>query len=113
MNAIQAVGLSVFGLLAALIFFVVHSEHRAEYQKGGLQHEKQIERFDRDFEKAWNGETLTDPDRAKRLEALEVKEREMKEKEDADTADRKKREEQLHRALEQFPGSPTKKGQPQ
>ena len=113
MNAVQAVCLSVVGLLGALLFIVVNSEHRAEHQKGGLQHEIQIERFDRDFEKAWNHETLTDPDRAKRLGDLEAKEHELKEKEAVEAADRKKREEKLHRAFEQLPGAPTKKGQPQ
>jgi hypothetical protein len=35
-----------------------------------LEHKMQSERFDRDFEKAWNGEKLAEPDRTQRLSAL-------------------------------------------
>lgn len=112
MNAIGAVFLAVLGLLGAYLFLMVHGQHSDQAKQQDLEHKIQIERFDRDFEKAWNGQKFSDPERAKRLEDLEAQQRETKEKAAVNAADFQERERNLRRALDQLSGSQDKKGSP-
>lgn len=104
--------LGLVGLLGAYFFLMVHTEHSSQIKAREYEHRIQIERFDRDFEKAWNGQKLTDPERARRLEDLEAKEREAKTKAVTDTEGTQERERELRRALDQLSGASSKKGQP-
>jgi hypothetical protein len=109
MNTIGAVFLAVLGLLGAYLFLMVHGQHTDQVKQQDLEHKIQIERFDRDFEKAWNGQKLSDSDREKRLLDLELQERETKEKAALNAVDRKAQEQDLRRTLDQLSG---KKGSP-
>jgi hypothetical protein len=112
MNILGVVFLGLVGLLGAYLFLMVHTEHSSQIKAREYEHKIQIELFDRDFEKAWNGQKLTDPERAKRLEDLEAQQREAKTKAATDTDGTQARERDLRRALDQLSGFQDKKGTP-
>ena len=112
MSTLGVVFLALVGLLGVYLFITVHSEHQGESKERELQHQIQIERFDRDFEKAWNKEKLPDPERAQRLLDLEKQQSEAKTRAAAQGEDSRQRERELRRALDQLSGYQDKKGQP-
>ena len=112
MQILGTVFLALVGLLGAYLFLVVHSEHRTQMDTRDLQHRIQIERFDRDFDKAWNGERLGDPDRAARLRALEQQQADAQARAVTERAASQAREQELQQALDRLSGASPTKGQP-
>jgi phytoene/squalene synthetase len=113
MNVISMVFLGVVGLLGAYCFLFVESEHRATSKAREFTHALQVERFDRDFDNAWNGGKLTDPERAQRLHTLEQQDARQQARAVQDIQASKAREQALRRTLDHLSGFPDTKGHPQ
>jgi hypothetical protein len=102
MNSVGVVLLGLAGLLGVSLFLLSTTEHRHTMKQQQLEHAIQVERFDRDFERAWNGQKLVDPERDKRLADLEQRQRDAHTQATHEDAAREAREHQLRHTLDQL-----------
>lgn len=109
MNLIGVIFLGVAGLLGVYLYLLKGSEHSEISKARDLDHKIQVERFDRDFDNAWNGQKLTDPERGQRLRRLEEQAKTQQTHTEHNTQAMSAREQELRRALDQLAGFKDKK----
>lgn len=111
MNIMGVVFLGLVGLLGAYLYLFSHSAHDARLKQQELDHKIQVERFDRDFEKVWHGQKLSDPEREKRLFDLEKQQEQLQTRTAVEAKEGQAREHALRRTLDRLSGF-NEKGQP-
>lgn len=106
MNLIGVIALGLLGLLGAYFFLIFGEQQQSDQQRQAIEHKIGSEKFDKDFNAAWNGKPLENDAAARqaRIAALENELAEIRQQQDAKKAENKKREAELLHSLDQLAG---------
>lgn len=111
MNPIALVLLSVTGLLGVWLFVLQSDQHAASMAEAKARHQLESERFDRDFETAFNtGRLPADASREARIQQLESDLARAKAEREANEAATKKAQAELTQSIGEMAGQAQSKG---